>query len=104
MRLSSEVASPFDFTGFVTWRAESQFSAYVSLLKTKDRPDIGEPGGRSQCTRLRGSHGHEPAQFLAPLSRRNRRDAGAVYRTGAGRIGPLQTRTYRRTRSRPWPK
>src|ERR1700732_3011687 len=44
MRLSSEVASPFDFTGFVTWRAESQFSAYVSLLETKDRPDIANPG------------------------------------------------------------
>jgi hypothetical protein len=95
------------------WRpaGQSQFSAYVSLLETKNWQDIGElkawiwgTRGRSQRTRLRGSHGHEPAQFFAPLSRRNRRDAGAVYRTGADRIGPLQTRTNRRTRSRPSPK
>ena len=61
------------------------------------RVDPRAPGGGSQRTRTSGSHGHEPAQFRAAVSQRDRRDAGAVYRTGAVRGGPLQTRTNHRT-------
>jgi transcriptional regulator GlxA family with amidase domain len=76
---------------------QSQFSAYMKW-EAKNRPDIGElqawilghPGERN---RLGESHCHEPAQFRAAISQRDRNDTGAVYRTGAGRCGPLQTRT-----------
>ena len=80
---------------------QSQFSAYVKSARgeepARDRGtaslDPRSPRGGSQRRSLGGSHGHEPAQFRPALSQRDRRDAGAVCRTGAGRRGPHQART-----------
>ena len=47
------------------------------------RLDPGAPQGGSQRSRTSRSHGHEPAQFRAALSRRDGTDAGRICRTGA---------------------
>ena len=83
---------------------QSQFKAFL-MAEAKNQSDIREllgwilehPEEDLSVPALSGSHGHEPAQFRAAVSPRDRRDAGTVYRTGAVRGGPLQTRTNHRT-------